>query len=373
MCIENVKIIRDGELFIPKELWTALNDNFTKDEIKQYISDTIENENLELPYRNILHDEAIDDFFSLIDFDTSKLVKFDKFFSRYEYKYPFNDIYIDGSNVGNKSSDYFHQENRFKCDSINAPSPFRSWTIERFRLTLLNALWTLKFDHINNTKMRSAIGLRKYIASQFKPSVAKCMYDLFNARNVLDLSAGWGDRLAGACASSSVLSYTGVDPSVVAQECYNLQIDEYRSDTDITLISKPSEDIDKYDRMFDFIFTSPPYFIMERYSKDDTQSWQRYKKLDKWLNEYLFKTLEVAWNHLEVGGRLALNISDVYCNHTVNKICDPMNNFIDTLPNSEYVGAIGMRMAKRPNSKSAKDGIFAEPIWIWKKLNKETK
>ena len=31
------------------------------------------------------------------------------------------------------------------------------------------------------------------------------------------------------------------------------------------------------------------------------------------------------------------------------------------------VNGMGMKMAKRPNSKSHKDGVFVEPVWIWKK------
>ena len=38
--------------------------------------------------------------------------------------------------------------------------------------------------------------------------------------------------------------------------------------------------------MFDTVFTSPPYFSVERYSYDDTQSWVRYKDIKDW-NERL--------------------------------------------------------------------------------------
>ena len=71
------------------------------------------------------------------------------------------------------------------------------------------------------------------------------------------------------------------------------------------------------------------------------------------------------------------------------EICNPMNDFLSTISDSEYQGCIGMEMAKRPNSGGAgmarvsderfqdstiqraeetKDKTFCEPIWIWKKL-----
>ena len=38
---------------------------------------------------------------------------------------------------------------------------------------------------------------------------------------------------------------------------------------------------DDYEDTFDIVFTSPPYFNVERYSYDDTQSWVRYKNIDR--------------------------------------------------------------------------------------------
>jgi DNA modification methylase len=107
---------------------------------------------------------------------------------------------------------------------------------------------------------------------------------------------------------------------------------------------------------------------VERYSRDNNQSWQRYKKIDKWLSSFLFPVIENCWRLLRKNGHLAINISDVYCNHTINRICDPMNDYISTLTGSTKVENINYRMAKRIGSKSDKGGIFVEPIWVWKKM-----
>ena len=65
---------------------------------------------------------------------------------------------------------------------------------------------------------------------------------------------------------------------------------------------------------------------------------------------------------------MIINISDVYSGHQINKICDPMNDHIAGL-GGEYVGCIGMKMSKRPNSKSDIDTsmVFTEPMWVWRK------
>ena len=58
----------------------------------------------------------------------------------------------------------------------------------------MGLLYSLKMDKINRNVLRTMIGLRKYICSQFKPNVSKVIYDKLNSKNVLDFSAGWGDR-----------------------------------------------------------------------------------------------------------------------------------------------------------------------------------
>lgn len=105
----------------------------------------------------------------------------------------------------------------------------------------------------------------------------------------------------------------------------------------------------------------------ERYTQESNQSWKRYKKLDNWLENFLFVVLRNSWKYLQDGGHMAINIADVYTGHKVNNICNPMNNFISKLPHAKYQGGLGLRMAKRPNSASDKEGIYVEPIWLWHK------
>lgn len=363
-------MIVNEEISISKDEWKSLNEKFSKDEIKQMISDVIGENNLPMPMREIKLEDAIVDFDKLCDFDESSLFIESEWFTRYDYseKYPLSNLILRSNNVGNKAPDYFIQENRWHCDSINAPSPYRTWTIEKFRLTLLNALWTLKLEEVNSKTLRSCISLRKYIASQFRPSSAKAIYNHFEAKNVLDFSSGWGDRLTGFIASNAE-SYVGVDPNANLVDGYQSIIDQYNTGKEIKMINECAEDVDLGDKKFDLVFTSPPYFNIERYTQEANQSFKKYRKLDAWLNEFLFVTLKKAWDHLESSGHMVINISDVYSNHRINQICDPMNDFISGLEGAEYVGCYGYEMRKRPNSKAlkGKSGLFAEPMWVWKK------
>ena len=86
------------------------------------------------------------------------------------------------------------------------------------------------------------------------------------------------------------------------------------------------------------------------------------------MQKFLFKTIELRTANLKSGGHLVINISDIYTRKKLYKICDGMNDYIASTNNFEYIGAIGLRMPKRPQSISSDTvGVFAEPIWVWKK------
>ena len=65
------------------------------------------------------------------------------------------------------------------------------------------------------------------MASQFKPSIAKAFYDYFGSVNVLDFSAGWGDRLAGFIVESTK-SFVGIDPNSTNHPNYERQVEFYK-------------------------------------------------------------------------------------------------------------------------------------------------
>jgi tRNA1(Val) A37 N6-methylase TrmN6 len=199
--------------------------------------------------------------------------------------------------------------------------------------------------------------------------VAKAIYEHFNAEHVLDFSSGWGDRFAGFSAAVCTKSYIGVDPNTRLFEGYMKQVSMYNSGKDVQFINEAAEDVNfsKFADKFDMIFTSCPYYLAERYTNEPNQSWVRYKKLDTWLESFIFTTLRNTYTTLKKGGILALNISDVYLHHTINQICNPTIKYAIENLGYVYIGAYGLKMAKRPNSKAVGKGIFAEPIFLLQK------
>lgn len=366
------EFVRDNELFVGESEWITMQCNYTQEHIIQEISDAIPLYKIKLPYRVITLSDVELEYKALKNLKFDDLKGSGKWGSKFDYKYHFNDEYIENTNVGNKASDYFHQVERWKCDATGYPSPQKTWENERFRLTLFKALFSLKVKEINPTVLRNIISLRKYIAAQFRPSAAKYIYDYFQAETVLDFSMGWGDRILGAHASEYVNKYVGFDPNINLINGYFNQIQFYQNIGKKMRFSlhpwcAENPQIQLKDK-FDLVFSSPPYFDKEKYDQSEQQSYIKYKEFNSWMNDFLFKTIDLRTENLKSGGHLVINISDIYTRKKLFQICDGMNDYISSTGKFEYQGAIGLKMPKRPMSKSSCTvGIYGEPIWIWKK------
>ena len=392
-------------LHINETEWSYIKKTFEKDDVKESLAKVAMT--YPMPTMEITEQECRKEFNKLKSTWYHDILTEGEWFARSEEGYGFpllyegSQWYFARNNVGNKASNYFQQENRWGVDGSVSPGPKRTWETEKFMTSLMGSAYSLKMDKIDRSTLRTMIGLRKYICSQFKPNVAKAMYDYFDSKNILDFSAGWGDRLAGFFASQNTELYVGIDPRLEnhpfyqQQEIYynNWRNDFLENEKKVETWHEAAEDMnfERYYDTFDMIFTSPPYFNVERYSHDDNQSWVRYKDIDSWNNQFLQKTIDNLWPTLKSGGLLCINISDVYAPTSSGKswlqICDPMNDFLDEYRDSEYRGCIGMEMAKRPNSGGAgtakdenqysdralelaeetKNKRFCEPIWIWEK------
>ena len=367
------KFVTENELIVNKEKWSEIVHLYSQEFIIKEISDAIVLFNINLPYRDLILANVKDDYYDLKNKIDTNLFKKGKWVNKFNYKYPFIDYYIDFSNVGNKASDYFHQVERWKCDATGYPSPQKTWETEKFRLTLFKALFSLKVKEINPTVLRNLISLRKYIAAQFRPSVAKTIYEVYKPETVLDFSMGWGDRLLAAHASHYVKRYVGIDPNINLFAGYNKQIRTYDciwgkiKEFELHCGRAEDENIILNDQ-FDMIFTSPPYFDKEKYDQSEQQSYKMYKGFDSWMKNFLCKAIEIHSKSLKNGGHLIINVSDIYTRKKLYPICDGMNDFIASTGLYDYVGAIGLRMPKRPMSISSDTvGIYGEPIWIHQK------
>ena len=111
----------------------------------------------------------------------------------------------------------------------------------------------------------------------FKATTAKYLYQKYNAKQVLDPTAGWGGRMLGAWALD--IDYTGIDTNVEMIPAYNGMMEflnndankfgnnlfEEVSNTKLKMIFESCLSVDFSKIEYDFVLTSPPYINLEIY------------------------------------------------------------------------------------------------------------
>jgi len=138
--------------------------------------------------------------------------------------------------------------------------------------------------------------------SAFKPSVAKWIYCKLGAKNILDFSAGWGGRMVGAMVLPDT-KYIGIDTNRDLKKGYDKMIAELGVRDRVKMIYADSAKVDYSKLNYDTVFTSPPYFTLEKY--EDMPS---YETRDEFNEKFYFPVLRRVYAGLKKGGKFAMNI-----------------------------------------------------------------
>ena len=204
----------------------------------------------------------------------------------------------------------------------------------------------------------------------FRPATAKALYELYGKENskVLDTSSGFGGRLLGFFTAKNTAEYVGIDPNT-ADSCnkfiefmqmrFGINKKAYVNkigSEDFTIENYP-----QYENYFDISFTSPPYFNIERYSDDITQSHVKFNTYDAWIDGFYRNTIYNSCNSLKLDGVFAVNIS------WVDNIKEYTEEFLNDcgfyiIKEDKYLLRIHPRESSYGSDKMSK----YEPIWVAK-------
>lgn len=210
---------------------------------------------------------------------------------------------------------YFHPH-IWESHAVGMHSAMQSYGIDKSLLKVMS-LCMKHYGEItdNNVRLFLCLVNGTQVCSNFRPTVAKAVYDYFRPKDVLDMSAGYGGRLMGFIASSCKGDYTGVDPSF--KSCHgNREIAQvFGVKGRVKIIASAFEDNwEKVEGLpkVDLAFTSTPYYLKEIYEESNpNQSRERYPKYKDWLKGFLKPMLKKTKAALRPKGVLALNIADV--------------------------------------------------------------
>ncbi len=228
-------------------------------------------------------------------------------------------INSNGISIGN----YFHPHMMgVKCNRYMSPMTLYD-NNELFKKALRRVMELGKIPAPYNVRriLRTRDGVRSVV--NFKPVIARYIYDTYAKPNskVLDPCAGYGGRLSGAIAANKGLKYTGIDPDgrtivgntkLGAFYASQFDIDGTKEwDFDFRLIMGCAEDeMKKIEEKYSLIFTSPPYFNVEQYSNDPTQSYIRHNTYETWRDNFLKVIIKESHRLLENDGYLVINVKN---------------------------------------------------------------
>lgn len=263
-----------------------------------------------------------------IDFDLAKIELADQL-EKIDYKIKFTDkeLRTDWNNLckfnedikqisstvrhGMKISEHF-MDNFYDIKDPKGRSFSNQWTSSNLQKILV---WNRKS---HSTPYLSEIKRGIYFCTgmtkntMYRPTLAKLICNKYaKCGYVLDPCCGWGGRMMGTVASGA--HYIGFEPNT---KTYNnlLEIVSFLGIQHlVTIHNDIAENIHNYDLpKINLIITSPPYYNLEIYSDETTQSVKNNQTYEQWLESFLKPVIKKcldkgdrdvisAWNVMNFG------------------------------------------------------------------------
>lgn len=200
-------------------------------------------------------------------------------------------------------------------------------------------------------------------------------HDWFDdALNYHDASCGFGMRMIGSILDNC--NYYGTDPNKELfnklNELYNFT-KKYFNCGNIDIRCQGSEIfIPEWENKMDISFTSPPYFNIEVYSRDNYASTKNYNNYDNWIKEYVVPTLDNTVKYLKNSGYLCINIKNIV-RYTLYddfmNILRKYNNLVECNPiDLEMDNVRTYRVFNTDKNEKISDR-YKEQIMVFKKIN----
>ena len=311
----------DGELLTAKYMWSL--DSEKRIKTLEYVFHHLKEHGF--PYTEMTKEEIVKDLESLKNLDTNKLVRSDGYISN-SINTGLNLCQIicpkeyfsakgDASN-SHSLMDIFNDDDML----IKVLKNRMGWNVTKEDGTERPYLFPVSYEQIRRGIRNSGLG---YAVSNFRPSITKFIYDKYlkEGDNIFDYSCGWGAR---ALSSIGKYNYVGTDP--LTADKINEWFDKHISDHNVRCIKQGSEIyIPEYDGKMDMCMSCPPYFTLEKYSDDKSQSYNMYSDYEDWVNEYWKSTVENCYYYLKDGGYFILIIKN---NHKKYNLKEDMSRII---------------------------------------------
>lgn len=169
------------------------------------------------------------------------------------------------------------------------------------------------------------------MAFEFRPAIARDIVKRYlpAGGRILDPCHGWGGRLVGTMATLLPVEYVGFDPGPETHEglkkliAFIMGAEGVKNAGSSACVECAAYEDAEPEGLFDFAFTSPPYFDTEDYTEAEDSVGKRYRTYAG-FEEGFFKPLIVkTMEHLKQGAKFVINIgvNRYPMDESLRKIC----------------------------------------------------
>lgn len=258
------------------------------------------------------------------------------------YKWNSNDDYINStSRIGMKLCEHFFP-NFYDIENNRGKSFSNLWTKENLEKILRWNRKSHSTPYLSELKrgIYFCCGVSK--STMFRPQMAKLLCIKHKPKIVFDPCAGWGGRMLGVVASGA--DYIAFEPNT---KTYNglVELSKFLGiENKVRLICDDALKMNEYSiPKVDMILTSPPYFDLEIYTHEETQSIKNTPNYDTWNNSFLIPLIEKCLSHLNDDGVSCWNVGKVSGQNMFEDVCNAHMKM-----NYNKVASFSVISSKRP-------------------------
>lgn len=164
--------------------------------------------------------------------------------------------------------------------------------------------------------------------TMYRPHLAKMINLYYKSNNTIDSCCGWGGRLLGTIAAGA--SYTGYEPNNETYQHLLELCDFLNIKNKVTLYNNGAENA-ILTMQYDLSLTSPPYYNLEIYSTDITQSENQYNNYEEWKINWLFPVINNFSQHSKITCWNVANIGKIKLADDIEQYLNKNNYKIDQI------------------------------------------
>lgn len=255
--------------------------------------------------------------------------------------------------TGNNVVDYFtftqrlHTKGKYNINYFEFIANIEEFKNKKFIQTMLDYYDKVK----NKNKKKNEYIVYKEVynicisaINIIRPLVYMEIYSRYKPNSILDFCAGWGGA-AVAASALNINNYIGIEINNNLKEPYNNLISylKNKSNTNINMIFNNCLNVDYNNLNYDFVFTSPPYYFIQKYENNIDYASKR--EMDELFYKPIFKKV---FDGLQNGGYFIINV----CKEVYDNVLKNMFGNADEI---------------YPYKKSKRQNDYNEIVYVWKK------